>query len=193
MTAVADVLAQYGIDNDDDDFARSLAASLAGIPGPNSAPLTPTAMSYLAEHGGEVAHRILAAFDPAAVHRAQVQTAVATETYLRAGSLTRAQIAAALQVTPTRISHLTAEGKVWVVRHGGRQVRYPAWQVHRGRLLPGLAAVVGAIPAGTHPLDVEGAMTTEQDETGGRTPVEHLADGGDPEPVAALIADLDRW
>jgi hypothetical protein len=80
----------------------------------------------------------------------------------------------------------------------GRALRLPAWQFDADRRpLPGLAAVLAALPEGLHPREVEGFMTTPQSELvlddAPAAPREWLLHGGDPQVVASLAADLDRW
>lgn len=70
---------------------------------------------------------------------------------------------------------------------------FPAWQFVGGRGLPGLHAVLDQVLAhgqglgSMHPLSLEGLMTTPQEELDGRTPVEWLASGGDPQAVVSLV------
>lgn len=102
------------------------------------------------------------------------------------------QAASMIGVDRSRISHRLSAGQLYALTIGGRR-RIPTWQLYNGRELPGLGAVVAAIAPGMHPASVEGVMTTPQDELDGRTPVEHLASGGNAAKVADLIADLGRW
>jgi hypothetical protein len=80
----------------------------------------------------------------------------------------------------------------------GRSLRLPTWQFDDElRPLPGLAAVLAALPSGMHPREVEGFMTTPQDDLRvrghNRSPRDWLLSGGSPAQVAAHAADLDRW
>lgn len=192
MTAVPDVLSSYGVDLTDRDFASELSLSLSTLLGASATPLPSPEMAYLAEHAGGNAASIVADWDSTRSHQRQIAASVRTVKQVLDGALSIDEAAAKLGRNRTRVSHWLHDGALWAVTVGGRR-RIPAWQVHNGRLLPGLPAVVSAIPVDAHPLDVEGVMTTPQDELGGRTPITHLAGGGDPQPVADLLADLDRW
>jgi hypothetical protein len=71
--------------------------------------------------------------------------------------------------------------------------RIPRWQFLGNELLPGLDVIVPAIPRGTTPAVLDAFMHTPQPDFDDRTPIEHLAAGGDPALVAGFIADLGRW
>jgi hypothetical protein len=53
--------------------------------------------------------------------------------------------------------------------------------------------IVPAIPRGTTPAVLDVFMHTPQPDLDDRTPIEHLAAGGDPALVARFIQDLGRW
>jgi hypothetical protein len=71
--------------------------------------------------------------------------------------------------------------------------RSPRWQFLGDELLPGLDVIVPAIPPGTTPAVLDVFMHSPQPDFDDRTPIEHLAAGGDPALVAGFIADLGRW
>ena len=67
-------------------------------------------------------------------------------------------------------------------KRGVRNYSYPAWQVHRGGLLPGLESVLRALgPKKLGPLEIADYLLSESDELGGR-PLDLLRKA-DVEPV----------
>lgn len=192
MTAFDQVLSRHGLDPDDEDLAKDVETLLIRVPAVSAAPISTDAAAYLAQHGGALARTTVDQFDPVQVRRDQTTAAVSAAVTLHVDTLDRREMAGAIGVSPTRVTHLTREAKVLSVRLG-RTPSYPRWQVSGGRLLPGLPAVIAAVPAGLHPMDLAGFMRTPQDELNGRTPIGHLIDGGDPADVAALLAVSDRW
>jgi hypothetical protein len=98
-----------------------------------------------------------------------------------------------LGVDRSRVSQRITQGSLWAFA-AGRSKRLPRWQfTAEGRLLPGLAALVAAIPRGLAPQTVAAFMTEPQPELADRTPSEHLVAGGDPSDVAELLAGLGLW
>jgi hypothetical protein len=118
---------------------------------------------------------------------------VAAQAVLAESALTASEAAKTLSVDPSRVRHKLAAGRLsgWKDQNGWR---LPAWQFDGGGALPGLAAVLAAVPADQPPLVVASFMTTPQDDLvlDGRpaTPRQWLLAGGHPEPVAALAATL---
>lgn len=89
------------------------------------------------------------------------------------------------------LSRSASEGRLMSFRLGGR-VRYPLWQFHDGKSLPGLPKVVTALPASWRPRKVMAVMSAPAEALDGMTPVQWLAEAGDPDLVVGLIEDLDR-
>jgi len=58
---------------------------------------------------------------------------------------------------------------------------------------PGLDVIVPAIPLGTTPAVLDAFMHTPQPDFDDRTPIEHLAAGGDPALVAGFVGGSRRW
>jgi hypothetical protein len=174
------------------DLAEYLDAALRRIPGAASAPITEGDMAYLAEHAGQGAAEVVASWDPDVERRLREETTAEAAMDVIASTLSVEAVAKLLGVDRTRISHRLSRRALWAVDVGSRR-RLPDWQFRAGRELPGLASVIEAIPSSAHPADVAGLMTTPQDELDGRAPVDHLASGGNPAPVADLVADLGRW
>jgi len=119
-------------------------------------------------------------------------------------SLPLPKVALWLGVTEAEVASMTAAGELYSHELAGDGPRWPAWQFAYGRPLPRLAAVVAAIPAGTHPTGVRTLMMTPSPDLMWvlpldepiqplipeipRSPATWLTDGGDLEPVLALLA-----
>ncbi len=192
-SAMAALLDEYGVTSSESEFVCALRTALAAEPRADAATLTAAESDFLAEHSGIDAGAAAKAGDPQrlAVERARV------EFELLRRSHTVAELADRLGVDGSRVRHRVRNGALYGLRVG-RHLRLPGWQFDRElRPLPGLAAVLAALPEGMHPRDVEGFMTTQQDalRLRGRptTPREWLLSGGNPAAVAELATDLDRW
>ena len=190
---VAALLDEYGLPGSESDFASALRAALAREPRPGSAELSAAEAGVLARHSGVDAAAAAHFGDPrqAAVESARIQFEVLRRSH------TARDIAAKWGVDSSRIRHRVRDGALYGVRIG-RSLRLPEWQFDADlRPLPGLAAVLAALPADMHPREVEGFMTTPQDELRLRgralSPRDWLLTGGTPNRVAAHATDLDRW
>ncbi|HEY5877261.1 MAG TPA: hypothetical protein VIU11_00020 [Nakamurella sp.] len=192
MVTVEEVLRRYDAGLTESDLAEYLDTAMRRIPGAASAPITQGDMTYLAEHAGQGAAEVVASWDPDRERRQREEAAAEEAMDVIASTLSVEAAARLLGIDRTRISHRLSRRALWAVDIGSRR-RLPDWQFRAGRELPGLAVLIEAIPSSVHPDDVAGLMTSPQDELDGRTPVDHLASGGDPGPVADLLADLTRW
>lgn len=192
MTNIAEVLNKHGFSNDDGALAAELDHALTSAPGVDAESLPQQELDYLAEHGGPDAAAAVAKVDPKIAHRRRAVLAMAGAADLAEATLSTEQAATLLKVDRTRIAHRLREGSLWSIRVGGSR-RVPSWQIVDGQVLPHLVQVISAIPPDAHPADVHALMSTEQDELGGRTPTHHLATGGDPAPVAAMLSQINRW
>lgn len=192
MSTISEVLRRHGIALTETDIAADLDRAFQALPGAGAASLTAGELDYLTDHAGGQAAQAIADWDPHAERQRRAAAATAGIEKLIASTFSIEQAAQAIGVDRSRISHRLTAGTLYAVTVGGRR-RIPAWQFHDGHELPGLALVVAAIPTGAHPLDIAALMTTGQDELGGRTPVEHLASGGDARPITELLAALDLW
>jgi hypothetical protein len=118
---------------------------------------------------------------------------VALQAVLRDTAVTVAGAAERISVDASRIRHRLADGRLagWKDRGGWR---LPVWQFTNDGVLPGLEAVLAAVPDDQPPLVVAGFMTTPQHDlpTAGEPtiPRDWLLAGGDPEMVARLMATL---
>ncbi|MDY0913006.1 hypothetical protein [Rathayibacter festucae] len=109
-----------------------------------------------------------------------------------------AEVAARLRIDETRVRHRKAKDGLYAFKVGSK-LRFPAWQFTDDRerpMLPGVPALVKAIPADMHPASVHGFMTTPQEELligeTSVTPVRWLTGGGDPREVLVALAEFDE-
>lgn len=119
--------------------------------------------------------------------------AVAAQAVLRDSALTVAEAAEVVGVDTSRIRHRLLARRLsgWKERGGWR---LPAWQFTGGGVLPGLEAVLRAVPEDQPPLVVAAFMTTPQPDIcidgAPVSPRQWLLASGDPEPVAQLASML---
>jgi hypothetical protein len=186
--SIAAVLAEFDVT--EDDFARELHRVLHSAPAPNAASLTEQERAIRADGGLDMTA------DPDEAQRQfvlQQQTNIATQVR---DSLPVASVAARLGLDASRVRHRVRDGALFGYRVG-RSLRLPTWQfTSTGQPLPGLRAVLAALPEGLHPLSVTGFMTTPDPDLGAKqhnTPAAWLAGGGDPERVAEKAAALNAW
>ncbi len=191
---VREVLARHDVSLTEAEVAETLERALESVPAPTALPLSAVEVGYLSEHAGPEAAEVIGAWEPAEDSRDRSGAVAGAAARLLGATLGIHDVAKRLGVDRSRISHRISADALYSFTVGSsRRRRIPAWQVTSAGLLPRLEVVVPAIPAGAHPIDVEALMTTGQDELGGRTPVEHLAGGGDPQPVVDLVEALGRW
>ncbi len=187
-----EVLARHNVGITSVEFLAELDADLSRVTDPAAAPLSAAETVFLREHAGPAAGEVLDA-DPAALVQDARRAEVSRMTDLVAGSVGVAEAALLLGVDRSRVSQRLSAGSLWSFRLG-RGRRLPRWQfTGDGRSLPGLDVVVAAIPAELSPESVAGFMNTVQPELEGQTPTSHLTGGGDPAPVAELVAGLGLW
>ena len=109
------------------------------------------------------------------------------------GSLSIGEAAGRLGVGTSRIRQRIGEGSLYGIKVG-RAWSLPDWHFTQSGELPGIAAVIHALPVGTDLLEVDGFLTSPNvdlvvDEIA-VTPLEWLGAGLDPEPVRRIAADL---
>ena len=121
--------------------------------------------------------------------------------------LSRNDVAALLAIDPSRVSHQIAAGRLY--SYPGSQGRpvFPDWQFiavtdeqdasHPGpkvSVIPHLAEVIAALPAGSHPVAVRTFITTSSADLSvhgnALSPLDWLGGGGDPAAVVALAVTL---
>lgn len=197
MSAIAnaelgEVLARHGIGLSSAEFVAELDAGLSAVASPTAAPLSAGEVDFLREHAGPRATEVLDQ-DPA-----QLMTELGRSIAERlAGSLATSvsipEAALLLGVDRSRVSQRISQGSLRAFT-SGRSKRLPDWQFTvQGRVLPGLAVVIAAIPRGLAPQALAAFMAEPQPELADRTPSEHLVEGGDPSDVAELLAGLGLW
>ncbi len=105
-----------------------------------------------------------------------------------------AEVASALHVSRARVRQRAVERTLYAVRVDN-EWRFPRWQFdEEGQPLPGIAAVVSALPGELHPVAVWRFMSEPSpdlevlDEP--VSPLQWLRAGGDPAPVAGVAREL---
>lgn len=157
--------------------------------------VSPQALAFLREHGGDAAQAALDC-DPAVVAEELAKSRAEAIAAAIAASLTLAEAAAALGLSRSGVAYRIRKRRLYSFTVARR--RYlPRWQFQPtnkdadGRLepIPGLATVVPAIDPGEHPIGVDNFMTTPLVDFEAGSPVEHLRAGGDP----AIVAHWFEW
>lgn len=157
-----------------------------------SAPLTGGDRDFLTEHAGLDEEELTQeAVDAADIEIAANRSAAAQDVKTRTLDIQKAS--KALNMAPANVRRAVREGALFSVKAspGGHHL-FPAWQFRHGRALPGLHAVITALPHNYHPLEIEDFMTSETPELRGMSPVTWLAEGGNVDEVVAL-ADERAW
>ncbi|TNC21925.1 DNA-binding protein [Amycolatopsis alkalitolerans] len=187
--ALKDVLARAGLRIDAAEFLHLVEDEARRLVPPNPEPahfFTPAQRQAL----GEVGLDLSPYQEDEPDYRAR---SVAAQAVLAESALTVADAARLLGVDPSRVRHRLAARRLagWKDHTGWR---LPAWQFARDGVLPGLDAVLAAVPEGEPALAVAAFMSRRQDDLvlAGEpvTPREWLLAGGDPRPVAALASTL---
>lgn len=191
MSTLAEVLGTYAPEISETEFAAELRSKFEHVHGAEDSALTSGELVFLGEHGGVAAREVLAHWSPDAERSRRGQIVADSVQHVFAQTLSAVDIAALTGKSRSQITRDLHTRKLYGLS-AGRQWRIPRWQFAGRRALPGLAEVVPAIAEHLHPSAVEGFMTTPQDELGSRTPIEYLLTGGDPTPLAEMVAELAR-
>ncbi|NLU84334.1 helix-turn-helix domain-containing protein [Rhodococcus sp. HNM0569] len=185
------LLAKHHVDLTARELLRELDAALTEVP-PASDTLSAGEIEFLRTTAGEGVGEVLDQWSPAAEVRARAVEAARQTTAALADSLGTKEAAELLGIDRSAVSRRLTARALWSFDlHGHRRI--PRWQFVGDDVLPGLGTVVAAIPSTAGPVPVAALMHTPQPDLGGRTPLEHLATGADPTPVAALLSSLDTW
>lgn len=101
------------------------------------------------------------------------------------------EVAAVLKMAPANVRRAVREGALFSVKTSpaGHHL-FPRWQFPYGRALPGLNAVISALPRSYHPLEIEEFMTEESEALRGMSPVTWLAEGGNVDEVVTLAEEM---
>jgi hypothetical protein len=82
------------------------------------------------------------------------------------------------------------KGRIFGWLKGSRSYRYPAWQIHRKELLPGLPEVLAVLrQKGLHPLSIAGYFLTPSDGLDDVRPLDLLREG----KIDPVVADAQRY
>jgi hypothetical protein len=188
MTLI-EVLARFGVG--EDEFIDELVRELRATPDSSASRLTEVEESLLREHGG-----ITSPSGEQSVRKAALRSSSSNLAEQTRQSLSVAQTATLLLVDGSRVRHRVRDRALYAFKIGGG-LRLPTWQFQRHDPIPGLRAVLAALPADLHPLEVSGFMTTRDadlavdDEP--TSPREWLIGGGDVRAVVELIGHFDEW
>lgn len=105
------------------------------------------------------------------------------------------EAAQCLNVSTSRLRQRVMEGTISAMKaRDGKSWAFPSWQFHDEGEIPGLSAVMKAIPNGLNAVDAYRFFTTPQaeleDEDGKEMrPIDFLIKGGDP----SIVADLGSY
>ncbi|MPZ82969.1 MAG: DNA-binding protein [Actinophytocola sp.] len=182
-------LARAGLRVDSDEFLKLVEEAADRLNPADPAPaeyFTDSQRAALSDVGLDLAPRRDGERDPRA-------RAVALQAVLRDTALTVAGAAERINVDTSRIRHRLSAGKLIGWKDRG-EWRLPVWQFTNDGVLPGLESVLESVPEDQPPLVVAGFMTTRQEELAlagdPASPRDWLLAGGDPTPVATLVATL---
>lgn len=184
------LLAKYQVDLTAQEVLDEIDSALASMPGPS--PLSQNEVEFLRAHAGASTADVIAGWSADTERQDRARAAVRQLTSTLASSASIKEAAAILSLDRSRISRRISGKSLWAFDVGGGR-RIPRWQFVGGALLPGLDVIVPAISDTLSPAAVDAFMHTPQPDFGDRTPIEHLAAGGDPAVVARFVADLGRW
>lgn len=189
---ITEVLAPFQLS--EDDFAIELASDLAETPEASANGLTSDQESILVEHGGITRPSRADAASAARVSLRALSSNLAEQTRT---SISVSQAAERLHVDGSRVRHRLRDRALYGFKIGA-SVRLPVWQFGADDApVPGLRAVLAALPSDLHPLEVGGFMSTANpDLTINGEPVsprDWLEAGGDLTIVCEIAADLDTW
>ncbi len=188
---IADVLAPFDVA--EDDFADELARDLRATPDAAASGLSEEQEAILAGHGGIVDPR---RGDARSVGRKSLRASSSNLAEQTRISMSVAQAALLLRVDQSRVRHRLRDRALYGFKIGAG-LRLPLWQFDNGEPIPGLRAVLAALPADLHPLEVAGFMSTPDpdltvaDEP--TSPRDWLTHGGGVDAVRGLVAHLDTW
>jgi hypothetical protein len=192
VPALDDLLVRHRINLSGEDVLDELDAAFAAIPEPGAATLSRTEVEFLRAHAGPGAAEVIDEWSPDEERQTRARTALRQLSDAIAGSVSIKEAAVILGVDRSRVSRRITGNALWAFDLRGNR-RIPRWQFLGDELLPGLDAIVPAIPREATPAVLNVFMHTPQPDFDDRTSIEYLAAGGDPELVARFIEDLTRW
>ncbi|WP_104089120.1 hypothetical protein [Cryobacterium sp. N19] len=182
----------------DDELVVALlreSAELISRRQPRGGALSTEQVNYLVESGA-FSEGEFAQIEAGVARGDLVQTERTTRLAAITETLSAAEVALRLGLSASRIRHRQAKGGLYGFLSGGKR-RYPTWQLTNDSaqpVLPGLAAVVKALPGDMHPASFQGFMTTPQANlcVSGEpmTPVEWLRNGGNPQVLVGILSSV---
>lgn len=184
------LLAKHQIDLTVEEVLDELDSAFAAIPGATT--LSKTEVEFLRAHAEPGAAAVIDTWSSDKERQDRARIALRQLTSAVSGSVSIKEAATILGVDRSRVSRRITGKALWAFDLQGNR-RVPTWQFLGDELLPGLDVIVPAIPRGTTPTVVDAFMHTTQPDFDDRTPIEHLAAGGDPAVIAGFIEDLGRW
>lgn len=188
--ALGALLAKHQIDLTVDEVLDELDSAFAAMPWATT--LSATEVDFLRLRVEPQAASVIDAWSAGDERRTRARIAVRQLSSALSGSISIKEAAAMLGVDRSRVARRITGKTLWAFDLRGSR-RIPRWQFLGDELLPGLDAIVRAIPRGITPAVLDVFMHTSQPDCDDRTAIEHLAGGGDPALVAGFIADLGRW
>ncbi len=187
---LAEVLAPYGVA--EDEFVEALSRDLLAAPDAAASQLTAAEEQILREHGG-IGEPL---GDDETVRTAVLRSASSNLAALTRESLSVEQAAKLLIVDASRVRHRVRDRALYAFKIGAA-LRLPTWQFDEREPIPGLRAVLAALPSDLHPLEVAGFMTTPDPDLAVAdaplSPRDWLIGGGDLHVVVELIEHADAW
>lgn len=186
------LLERHQVDMTSEEVLGQLDSAFATIPGAGAAPLTTDEVQFLRAHAGAGATAVIDSWSGEQERQAHARSAVRELGDTLSGSMSIKEAAALLKIDRSRVSRRITGKGLWAFDITGSR-RIPRWQFLGRGVLPGLDVIVPAIPRDATPATVEAFMKTPQPDFGDRTPIEHLAAGGDPTLIADFVSDLTRW
>jgi DNA-binding transcriptional regulator YiaG len=95
---------------------------------------------------------------------------------MEGGGLSDAEFAARLGVSAREtVRNYREKGRIFAWEKDARNLRYPAWQIHDGGLLPGLTEVLAALTKhGRSAFAIANYFLSESEELGGKRPLDLL-------------------
>lgn len=147
--------------------------------------------TFLREHAGQEDASVLNHWSAEAEDDLRLALAASKTVHLFELTLSPDEVANAIGIDSDDLHLLAAKERLQEIDLAGP--RYPSWQIGRGRLVPGLSALVPVVlRSGVAPDTIAAVMTSSTDELAGQTPVDYLQQGGEASLVAAVIEGLAR-
>lgn len=190
LPALTRLLEQVGMPDQEEQLVDSIVEALGKVRWSRTVPVSGSDAAFLRENAGLDDPSVLDSWTPEAEDALRAQSAAASAAQQLADTLNRDEIADALGIGPSRVSHRVRDGHLYAIRRDGKP-RFPRWQVRDGAELPGLRTLVPVLEqTRLDPVSVSTFMAVPNDELDDHSPVDFLAGGGDPQRAVAL---LDAW